>query len=311
MRRLSYAMFLCAIGCQAPVATGPELLPGFQPPAAPENGMQIIIPIMHDIAPGSDNEVCTWTDVIADHDMSVRAVQGFQTETGHHVVVYKTKSYEPAGTRRTCTGDDLTTVRFVAGAGGEGVYDKNEAPGNLAFTIEKGYQVVVNEHFLNATTKTHDAQSVVNIYLADPGKTYIRSGALAVVDTSFIVPVGQPVKNIDCVIQEDFKAWFSIPHMHRWGHNIKVDHVSDGISKRLFDTDWTPGFTFHPPEIRVDPATPSVFKKGDHIKVACEWYNDTTGPLNFGQEMCVFFAQTIDDHGQGNWACDGGQWAGF
>jgi hypothetical protein len=300
-------------GCSAApqMRDGVEMLTGFDPPGAPENGMQIVIPIMRDIQPGSDNEVCTWTSMIADRDLTLRAVQGFQTETGHHIVVYKTKDHQPPGTRRNCTNDDLTTVRFVAGAGGEGVYDKNEAPGNLAFTIEKGYQVIVNEHFLNASTHVHDAQSAVNLYFTEPGKTYIKSGALAIVDTSIILPPGRPSKEIDCEITQEFKAWFSIPHMHAWGTNIKVDHTSGGATKRLFDTDWTPGFTFHPPELRVDPATPTMFKVGDRIKVRCEWNNDTGAPLGFGPEMCVFFSQTVDDTGLGNWACDNGEWAGF
>jgi hypothetical protein len=291
--------------------TGPELLPGFTPGPAPENGMQIVIPIMRGVPAGSDNEICTWTDAIADRDLMVRAVQGFQTETGHHIVVYKTKNHEPPGTRRHCSNDDLTTVRFVAGAGGEGIYDMNEAPGNLAFTIEKGYQIVVNEHFLNATSKPHDAQSVVNIYFADPNKTYIPSGALAIVDTTIDLPVGRPTKEINCVMNDDYKAWFSIPHMHAWGVNIKVDHESGGVSKRLFDTNWVPSYTFRPPEMRVDPATPTLFKKGDRIKVLCEWNNDTGANLGFGPEMCVFFSQTVDDRGQGNWACDAGVWQSF
>jgi hypothetical protein len=291
--------------------SGPELLPGFKPGPAPENGAQIVIPIMRGIPAGSDNEICTWTDMIADRDLMVRAVQGFQTETGHHVVVYKTKSYEPPGTRRNCNFDDLTSLRFVAGAGGEGIWDKNEAPGNLAFTIEKDYQIVVNEHFLNATQKPHDAQSVVNIYFAEPGKTYVRSGALAFVDTAINLPPGLASHEIECEVRDDYAAWYAIPHMHKWGTRIQVDHKSAGATKRLFDTEWAPQYTFRPPEMRVDPATPIHFKKGDRVHVRCEWNNDTGANLGFGPEMCVFYAQTVDERRLGNWACDAGQWAGF
>jgi len=69
--------------------------------------------------------------------LAVRAVQAFQSATGHHVVVYKTKSYQPAGTTRKCSDDDLTTVRFVQARGGEGIDMRNEAPGNIAFAVEK------------------------------------------------------------------------------------------------------------------------------------------------------------------------------
>jgi hypothetical protein len=306
-RRLGLALVLVA-GC-GNSSPGTLVDPG--PP--PENGLQIILPIVRGLEAGSDNELCTWTNVIADRDLAVRAVQAFQSATGHHVVVYKTKSYQPAGTTRKCSDDDLTTVRFVAGAGGEGIDMRNEAPGNIAFAVEKDYQLVINQHFLNATLVTHDAQSAVNLYFAEPGSQYVRSAAMAIVDTSLDLPPGQPTKDIDCTLENDIKAWFSIPHMHHWGSNITVDHVpaATGVAERLFDTEWTPEYTFHPPEMRLDPSTPKWFHKGDHVKVRCTWNNDTGHSLGFGPEMCVFFAQTVDDVNLGNLACDGGRWSGF
>lgn len=282
------------------------------PGPVPPNGMQIILPIQKGIKAGTDNELCTWTNVTADHDMLVKSVQGFQSETGHHVVVYKTKTYEPAGTTRPCTDDDMASFRFVAGAGGEGISLKNTAPGDLVFMIEKGYQIVVNEHFLNATPKDHDAQSAVNIEFADPKGKVIPSGALAVTDTKFTVPLGKAVLDNECTLQDNFKLWFAIPHMHEWGSQTLIEHIDAmGVSHTLFQTKWQPKYTFEPPELRRDPADPILLAKGDRIKVHCEWNNDSGQPLKFGPEMCVFFGQTIDDKGQGNHACDRGEWTGF
>ena len=307
MRKLAFVAVLVA-GCSAGSSSGMLIDPG----PAPSNGLQIVTPIIHDIEPGTDNELCTFTDVIADHDLYVKAIQGIQTVAGHHIIVYQTKTFEAPNTTRKCTNDDLTEVRYVGGAAGEGVDAKNTAPGNLAFTIQKGYQIVINHHYINASPKAHDVQSAVNLFFTAAGEQVVPMGALAVVDTDLHLPPGLATKDIDCTLQNDVKTWFMIPHMHEYGTTISVDHVtSDGTATRLFDTPWNPTYTFEPPETRMDPSKPVVFAKGDHVKVHCEWNNTASKELTFGLEMCVFFAQTIDDVGQGNLACDAGNWTGF
>ena len=58
---------------------------------------------------------------------------------------------------------------------------KNVAPGNIVFKIEKGSQLVVNEHFLNATREAHDVQSALNLEYVDPSQKFIPAGALSLV----------------------------------------------------------------------------------------------------------------------------------
>lgn len=308
MRKLSLALALAA-GCGGADSHSGMLI---DPGPVPENGMQIILPIQKGIKAGSDNELCTWTNIITDRDLMVKAIQGIQSETGHHVVVYKTKSYEPAWTTRPCREDDLASFRFVGGAGGEGVMLKNTAPGNVVFSIEKGYQIVINEHFLNASPKDHDGQSAVNFDFAKPGEKTIPSGAVTLVDTKMKIPEGQGALTVDCKLERSFRVWLAIPHMHRWGSHIKIEHTSQtGKVNSLFNLSWDPKYTFEAPELRGTPESPIMFEKGDRIKVDCQWNNDTGKPLTFGPEMCVFFAQTIDDDGQGNWACDRDEWVSY
>jgi hypothetical protein len=313
MRNLLIALVSVAAGCSGGGGSnGNGML--IDPGPVPTNGMQIILPVIKDIQPGTDNELCTWTDTIVDKDLWVKGVQGIQSAAGHHIVVYKTKTYQPGGTTRKCTDADTATLRFVAGAGGEGVKQYNEAPGNLAFTIEAGYQIMINHHYINASPTPHDVQSAVNIQFADPNDTnVIPSGALAIVDTNLHLPPGEPTVDINCTMQKDIKAWYWIPHMHAYGTEITVDHTDGtGATERLFDTNpWSPEYTFHPPTMEVAPDAAKHFNKGDQIKVHCAWRNDTASDLTFGIEMCVFFAQTVDDTRTGNIACDGGQWTDF
>ncbi len=310
MRKLSLSFALAlAAGCGGADSHSGMLV---DPGPAPANGMQIILPIQKGIKAGSDNELCTWTDVITNQDLLIKSIQGIQSETGHHVVVYKTKTYEPAWTTRPCKEDDLASFRFVGGAGGEGVTLKNTAPGNVVFTIEKGYQIVINEHFLNASPADHDGQSAVNFEYAPAGQKSIPSGAVTLVDTKMKQPLGLSSLTVDCKLDQTFQVWLAIPHMHRWGTHIKIDHITEaGKSVNLFDLPWDPKYTFEAPELRGSPDNPITFNKGDRIKVNCQWNNDTGKPLTFGPEMCVFFAQTVDNEGQGNWACDRDEWVSY
>jgi len=307
MRKLLFVGLLAA--CASESSSGPETLPDLNVPDKPANGLQAITPIVRGIQPGTDNEICTWTDAIVDRDVDVRSTIAFQTEPGHHTIVFYTEVKEPPGTQRVCTDQDMASFRFLAGNAGNGIL--NEAPGDLIYRIPKGAQIVINHHYLNASDEVMDGQSVVNINFADPGKTYRRSGSTAFLNSSLDIPPGVSDLHISCTMNREFKLWYFAPHMHRWGTNIKVDVVKSGVTERLFDTEWADEFTFHPPEKRNHPDDPLVLAKGDQVKVHCTWNNDTPNNLNFGFEMCVAFGQYVDVDGIGNLACDNGFWTEF
>ena len=314
MRRLALlGMFaLAAGGCGAGTPVNPNLLEGLKLDPAPKNGFQLILPIVRGLEPGSSHEICTWTDRTLDQDVFVKSVKGFQTETGHHAILFSTKTYQTPGTQRECTDDDMATFRFAVGSRGEG--QENVAPGDLVYKIEKGAQIVVNHHYLNASPKVHDAQSALNVVYAEAGTPRTLSGALAIVNTKLKIPPGKSSMDIKCTLPREILAWSIIPHMHRWGVRERVELVSasDGKVTQLFDvTEWDDSFTFHPPEIARDPSNPFVMKKGDKINVHCEWNNTTEKSLTFGNEMCVSFAQTVDKENIGNIACDDGEWTDF
>jgi hypothetical protein len=310
MRRLLIAMFVVG-GCSSGPRMSPdgiELMPGFDPEPAPANGLQILLPPVEGIKSGESYEYCTWTDHILDHDVDVKASKSFQTATGHHAVLFYTTKYEQPGTSRVCTDSDMATFRF-GGVSGENEY--TEAPANLVWRLPKGAQLIVQHHYLNATPKELRAQSAINLRFATPGEKSVLSGSLAFVDTALRVPPGEQTLSFDCELNRDFKAWQFFPHMHRWGTHVSIDHTVAGVTTRLFDLPWEESFTFHAPEIKRDPSNPFVLAKGDRIKVTCSWMNDTGKDLTFGNEMCVAFAQTVNDEELANLACDGGHWGDF
>jgi hypothetical protein len=326
MRKLSSAFFTLALvaGCASDMpgdddgatddadggdAPEMEILPNLTVPPVPESGIQVIAPIVEDIQPGTDNEICTWTDAFVDEDKDVRSTIGYQTEPGHHTIVYYTLERQPANQQRVCTDTDMATFRFLAGNGGNGVM--NEAPGNLVYRIPAGAQIVLNHHYLNASDEVMRGQSMVNINFAPAGGSYIPSGSTAFLNSGLNVAQGISQQKQHCEIDRELKLWYFAPHMHRWGTNIKVDVTHNGTMTRMFDTEWQDEYTFHPPEKRMDPAEPMILQPGDKLDVECNWNNDTGRNLGFGFEMCVAFGQFIDDTGMGNWACDNGAWVEF
>jgi hypothetical protein len=309
MKNAIVGLLLIGCGTEEPTDTGPELLPDLQVPEVPENGLRVITPIVEGIQPGTDYEICTWTDAIVTAQTDVRSTHAFQVEPpGHHAILFYTLDKQPPGTQRECTDTDMASFRFLAGNGGNGVL--NEAPGNLVYRIPPGAQIVVNHHYLNASDEVKRGQTAVAVKFADPGN-YIPSGNTAFVETALEVPIGKSTHSFSCTLDRQLKLWYFAPHMHRWGTNIKVDVTKDGTRTRMFDTTWDPSFTIHPPENRREPSDPMVLNAGDKVDIECNWDNDTGRVLGFGFEMCLAFGQFVDDGNMGNWACDNGSWVDF
>ncbi len=281
---------------------------GLAPTAPDVNGFQLILPKVTGMEPGKSYEYCTWTDKILDRDMNVKGTQSFQTSGGHHVVLFYTTKPRPAGTTRVCTDDDMTSIRF--GMGGE---DKkfSELPDDLAVTLPKGAQIVAQHHYINTGATPLEAQSAINIKLADPAKPIKKSSSVVVVDSNLRVPPGKSAVDLKCIVNREYSVWMLLPHMHTHGTRVEVNHTSGGDTKTLFNVAWTPEYEFHAPTIIRSVNDVIRYKAGDEIRVRCEYDNTTGKELSFGQEMCLAFGMTIDADGIGNVACDGGKWTTF
>jgi hypothetical protein len=327
MRKMMLVAVLVLLGCgsgskaatsaptNAPAsADGVPLMEGFNPGPAPENGFQIVLPIVKDIQPQGSYEYCTWTNMILDHDVEFKASQGIQTATGHHVIVFFTLNPVTAGTTRICNDVDMASMRYTAAGGaGEATDQYNQLPSNLAVHVPKGAQIVINHHYLNAGTETvPEAQSAVNVIYADPGAQLVQSSGMTVLNSAMSIPPGESTIDVNCTMLTDFALWEMLPHMHNYGTMITVDHIMNaGGTKRLFQVAWSPDMAFHPPLMTEDPSAPYVLHEGDQIDVHCTFSNTTSNPLTFGIEMCLAFGMTVDARGLGNLACDQGQWTPF
>jgi hypothetical protein len=325
MRRFAAFLLLavaaaCGSGGKGASTTTPPavtLMAGFDPGPAPDpsQGFQIILPAVNDIEPGSSDEYCTDTSVILPTDVWVDASQGFQTETGHHVIFFYTMTPLPEGTH-LCGADEMGEFQFGLSAGGGPDSAKFTLPGNLAVHLPAGAQIIVNHHYLNAgATAVAQAQSAINVYYADPSVPHTPSGMMVVVDTNLTVPVGASKFTEDCTINQTYQAWMQLPHMHAWGTHITITDtpVATGVPAQLFDMDWDPDYAFDFATVATTetPSAPFLFNAGDKIHIECDYMNTTNAEMTFGDEMCVLATYTVDPNNIGSMACDGGQWGTF
>ncbi len=308
---MRYLWLLLIAGCGGENGVLPPPV-AVDPGAPPTNGLQVVLPMQRGFAPGSSNEICTWTDQVINHDVAVRSIEGFQSAGGHHLILFATQKHQPAGTTRECIDQDMATFQLIAAtAGGEGAsHQVAAAPGNLAFRIAAGSQLVINHHYLNASPKPMDGASAMNVFFGDPKAEYTQSSWLVLLDTSLSLKPGTPSIDIHCTLPRDVRAWWIAPHMHRWGTRITIDRKSGGNTDRLFDVSpWGADDAFHPPNMKRDPANAILFQAGDEFSIHCDWKipNDGT-PYTFGKEMCLMFAQTVDETKEGGLTCDQGKW---
>lgn len=259
------------------------------------------------MAPGADQEVCTWTEATVATDQDLVSTTGYQTVGGHHIILYATSVHQPVGTTRLCKDTDMVNFRMVGAAAGEGALKLSDyIPKGVVFRIPAGSQLVVNHHYINATDKTIDVQTAVDLLLGPTSPSDIPTGSLAVVNTTFDVPAGKTSSaTADCTFKQEIKAWLLVPHEHEYGmHNtITLDHA--GTTSTLSDVDWMPYMAFEPPVKSFPISAPLTFEPGDTIHVNCTWNNSSSSDLYFPREMCVGFAFTLTP---GDVTCTNGSW---
>ncbi len=316
------AVLSCSSGSKGGAANdgpdaGVELMAGFNPGPAPDpsQGFQVILPAVDNISPGASDEYCTYTNMILPADTWIDATQAFQSETGHHVVLFYMTTPQPLGTH-ICGNSEMSEFQFGLPASGGTAGLKFTLPGDLAVKLPAGSQVVVNHHYLNAGASTvAEAQSAINVYYADPTVQHTTSSTMVVLNSAMTVPVGASVYTEDCTINQDYQAWMQLPHMHNWGTHVTVTDtpVATGVPQQLFDMDWTPdyAFDFNTVATTEQPSAPFLFSKGDKIHIECDYSNTTGAEMTFGDEMCLLANFTVDSANVGNVACDGGQWGPY
>jgi hypothetical protein len=272
----------------------------------PAGGMALYTPVIRKIQPGADVTHCTYTDVVTDEDLFVHTTKGVESSMGHHVILYYTTSPEKPRTEE-CFGQGMEKLnQIIGGGGGEGAafYDP---PANVGAIIPKGSQFVIQTHWINTGADPVDVQAMMVTVPGEDGPDRIVTGTVTAVDLSFQVPaMGKLNSSAECVFEEDHQLLMAIGHEHEWGTHVRADLTRvDGTAETLFDRDFKPSDVFDPPINAYTVEKPLQFRKGDKLKMSCDWRNTTTDLLSFPREMCVFFGYSMEE---GDARCINGVW---
>jgi hypothetical protein len=268
---------------------------GFPPVAA--GYTRFVAPVVEDIEPGVDATYCQYITEPFQEDTDIVDFTGWQSVGGHHLVLYATSTHAPVGTSRECNDSDMVSVHFLGGVGGEGVARLGALlPEGATFRIPKGYALMANVHYLNASSTPIDGKGFIDMKLASADPMAKVATLFVNVDQNISVPPHQSGSlDAKCVVQEEMELYMLGNHLHEHGKSIFSEVIrTDGTTELLKQDDvWTKEMTFNPPIALWDADKPLKFNVGDTVHTHCEWNNPTSDELTFPTEMCVTFGLFI------------------
>ena len=299
---LACVLGFCAFGCTSSSSSGDDqLIAGFNPPPVADGYTRFVLPVIHGLKPGDDKMFCQWVQIPNDMDVDVLDVTGYQSVTGHHAIMYSTSETEDVGTSRECTTQDMISVEFLGGIGGEGNTNAAKLPDGYVFRQRKDRMLLANVHYLNATDSIHDVQSVLDVKTAAPSAQRTPVGMIAVNDLDFTIPPNTPSYTLDayCTWPTDTTLVMWSNHMHSNGLSVhsEVKRAADSSVQMLAsDPSWRAEEAFNPTWTHFD--SPMKVKAGDQAHVSCTWQNNTSSPILFPDEMCDAVGMYIESPAQ-------------
>jgi hypothetical protein len=271
-----------------------------EPPPA---GQGLQLKMVSTIAPGQEIERCKFFQVPAEginvNHAVVRYVPG-----SHHVLLYRTSLTSiPTTTRSGKAIDadadgvfdcaegaaaDWDVTGVVAGAQSSKAKNAATFPPGVAAKLDPGTVLVINTHYLNATSKPLIAEARLNLYTL-PDKEVMQEGGFLFYYNPFIrVPArGSASSRMRCTLPQDITLISGQSHMHRRGVGYTAHVVeSSGSLTQIYEshdwedvpiTEWSPGM---------------LLRAGQSIDYTCHFQNPEDRQVAQGpttrDEMCMF-----------------------
>jgi hypothetical protein len=303
---VTFGLAACGGGSDAP-----ELLEGFDPPAPGDGEIQVVGPIVHDIAPGADVTLCSYlpVDQAFEETLDIVGATGFQSGVGgHHSVLYMVQAERPLDTHE-CTDDDMINSRYLAGAGGGDAGGETAfLPEGVAYRAEGGKQLMVQTHWINTQTYAIDGQAAFNLRVQPPSDQVELGNLFTWTSTQIAVdPQSEGSARTDCVVEREMKFYHLGGHAHERGTHVTLTHTpADGTPAVFYDEPWESYYSFDPPRIYLEREEAMVVQPGDTLSIDCTYFNDTDEVLGFPLEMCTGFGFFFPAEAQ--FDCTDGRW---
>jgi hypothetical protein len=229
-------------------------------------------------------------------DQDVVSLTGNQSVGGHHALVFAMSEDQPVGMTRPWKDQDQLQTRLVGGVGGEGGANVT-LPDGVVFRVRKGYSLVVQVHYLNATNHAITGTTTIDLKLAPASPSKKVASLFASVSDRVAVPPGTSSLDVSCTFPHDMSFLMYSNHMHKYGaetdtHSITADGTDTLVKS---DPSWNYEWAFNPNFDRRSGDDPFVVKAGTTLRTHCSWNNDSGATVNFPDEMCIFFGIVLSD----------------
>jgi hypothetical protein len=305
-----------ATGCgEDPVELpGPEAsveeAPAF-PPAAPDSGVQVVVKGKR-LMPGEEIEMCHYVNVGNDDTVWVDHMELIAAPGLHHSIVSRiSEEREPSSSEcfgfPNDLGNEIPLPLFATSTQVDrGVID---LPDHVGIELGARQQLIVNYHYLNATSEPIKPEIYLNLHYTEPEKVRSRAGFYTFTNVGDIAipPRGKQRITMTCPFLEPAALVSTTPHMHELGSYFEVKHW-DGESNGPVLYELSGWFD---PETKIfDP--PIILGEGHGLTFTCEWESDRDQTTWFGEsaehEMCFvfgyFYPASIDVIGVDGFGCE-------
>jgi hypothetical protein len=163
---------------------------------------------------------------------------------------------------------------------------------NMGYPLVGANGLMMNVHYLNATSQAITAAATITFYTAKPGVVATHVGSLFLNNGFFSVPANTGMQApiwesaSESPISTSYQIFTSWQHMHKYSLEFQAS-----INGSVFydSTQWDePALTTHSPYLQV-PA-------GAKISWQCNYYNPTSSTMTFGDSaqtnvMCIYLGQ--------------------
>ena len=225
------------------------------------------------------------------------------TAGSHHVLLYRTpytklptensKGEKIDGTKVHDCADGATAEWNVDGVlagsqSGDGDSLLGELPDGVAVKVDPGTVLVMNTHYLNASSKPIEADARINLYTLPAAQVKTEAGVLFYYNPFILIPEnGTATARMRCTVQEDISLVRVQSHMHRRGVGFAAylgDSAGANQQEIYANTEWekVPAKAFSPM---------LQIKAGQTLDYRCDYKNPEARTVTQGQstkdEMCM------------------------
>jgi hypothetical protein len=261
---------------------------GLAPLAAPTSGYQIVTPD-YTIAAGDEKFFCYYTTLPSTTTVGVTKYQSQLVPGSHHMILYATPTnVEPDGTLVECndglaggavSGDSFPTWAYAT----QTPNGQLDMPPGVAVVLSAKQPLMVNMHYLNATSGPLTVHVTLNIETLAAGVSYTPASAFVTYNTQISIPPHATATfGGSCDVPAGVQFFEMSTHSH--SHTV-MDTISDGTQTILTTMNWSE------PTVGLWSKPYYEFSSGK-LSYQCQYSNETDSTVVAGNsaelnEMCM------------------------